>query len=172
MQFESSAQLRAHYAAVRERIHGPQVPPRFIKVKVETAIERPPPEELPEPPPTVVDGQTWDAPFVTYGPNLNFVQAAWIPILKACCEYFHFTKNDMLSPRRHAPLCHARQVAMYLIWARTEMSYPDIGKKLGGRDHTTILHGVRKIRESLVESESVRKQVDELQAILGPSDGH
>jgi chromosomal replication initiator protein len=69
-------------------------------------------------------------------------------ILKAVCQHFEVTTADLCSPRRPQALSFARQAAMYLLRERTELSLSEIGDALGGRDHTTILHGIRKIEEA------------------------
>jgi chromosomal replication initiator protein len=51
---------------------------------------------------------------------------------------------DLISNRRHKHLCHARQHAMWEIRRRTKLSLPQIGQLLGGRDHTTVLHGLKQ----------------------------
>ena len=56
----------------------------------------------------------------------------------------------------------ARQIAMYLLRELTEMSLPKIGELMGGRDHTTVIHAERKIRELMAERREVYNQVTEL----------
>lgn len=74
-------------------------------------------------------------------------------IMKKVCEYYNVRMTDMVSPRRSRSIARPRQMAMYLAKKLTPRSYPEIGRKFGGRDHTTILHGVRKI-ESLITTDS------------------
>jgi hypothetical protein len=66
-------------------------------------------------------------------------------IVADVCRQFGVTKNDLKSDRRSAPLVLARHVAMYLVKTETTWSLPQIGKFFGGRDHTTVLHAVRRI---------------------------
>jgi len=68
-------------------------------------------------------------------------------IERRACKLFGFSKEDIRGPRKHNELVFARQFVMY--WAKrlTGMSYPVIGRLLGGRDHTTTLWGVRKYPE-------------------------
>ena len=72
-------------------------------------------------------------------------------IQKAVCEHFGVTRCDMLSGRRHKRTVIPRQVAMYLCRAMTLRSLPDIGVRFGGRDHSTILYGTRKIAAQMGE---------------------
>lgn len=66
-------------------------------------------------------------------------------IQRAVCEHYGVTGTDLLSARRTADVTFARQVSCYLAKTLTLKSLPEIGRKTGGRDHTTILHAVRKI---------------------------
>ena len=61
--------------------------------------------------------------------------------------------QEMLSQRRSRPLARPRQIAMYLAKSITSRSLPEIGRKFGGRDHTTVIHAVKKIDE-LKENDS------------------
>lgn len=72
-------------------------------------------------------------------------------IIKIVCDRYQLSRNEMLSPRRQAQIVLPRQIAMYLAHELTINSYPEIGRRFGGRDHTTVLHAVRKIK-NLVES--------------------
>jgi chromosomal replication initiator protein len=87
-------------------------------------------------------------------------------ILKAVCQRFEVTVADLCSPRRPQALSFARQCAMYLLRERTELSLSEIGALLGGRDHTTILHGVRKIEGDLGVDSRVREHVTRLRELL------
>nr|WP_283815053.1 MULTISPECIES: helix-turn-helix domain-containing protein [unclassified Bradyrhizobium] len=62
----------------------------------------------------------------------------------AVCDRLGVTMAEFLGERRHGPIAHARQIAMYLAKVLTGRSLPEIGRRFE-RDHTTIMHGVRKI---------------------------
>jgi hypothetical protein len=66
-------------------------------------------------------------------------------IQRAVALHYKIERDDLLSHRRTAPVMLPRQVAMYLAKRLTLKSLPEIGRRFGGRDHTTILHAVRKI---------------------------
>jgi hypothetical protein len=66
-------------------------------------------------------------------------------VLKITAAYFGITAADLLSDRRTKPLCRRRQIAMHVARRLTGSSLPSIGMQMGGRDHTTILHGVRTV---------------------------
>jgi chromosomal replication initiator protein len=68
-------------------------------------------------------------------------------IQKATAEHFGMKQSDLLSERRTRAVARPRQAAMYLAKQMTTRSLPDIGRRFGGRDHTTVLHAVRRIEE-------------------------
>ena len=68
-------------------------------------------------------------------------------IQKATADHFRLTQADLLSERRTRALARPRQAAMWLAKQLTTRSLPDIGRRFGGRDHTTVLHAVRRIEE-------------------------
>lgn len=66
-------------------------------------------------------------------------------IVKACARRYKVTISDLLSVRRDGRIVRARQVAFWLTKFFTSRSMPDIGRRIGGRDHTTVLYAVAKI---------------------------
>lgn len=82
-------------------------------------------------------------------------------IQKLVATHFNVSRADILSSRRTANVVRPRQIAMYLSKAMTLRSLPEIGRRFGGRDHTTVLHAVRKI-EDLVTKDAVLNQELEL----------
>jgi chromosomal replication initiation ATPase DnaA len=66
--------------------------------------------------------------------------------IKATAEHFGTSPDVLVSARRTQPLVRRRQIAMYVAREMTGRSLPFIGKKIGGRDHTTVLHGVRVVK--------------------------
>jgi chromosomal replication initiator protein len=83
-------------------------------------------------------------------------------ILKQTAEYFKLSMEELCSKSRTRTLVTARQIAMYLCRELTDMSLPKIGQELGGRDHTTVIHADRKIRELMAERRVIYNQVTEL----------
>jgi chromosomal replication initiation ATPase DnaA len=67
-------------------------------------------------------------------------------ILQVVADQFKLTTEDLKSSQRTAQFVKPRQIAMYLAKTHTFRSYPDIGKRIGGRDHTTVLHGFKKMQ--------------------------
>lgn len=72
-------------------------------------------------------------------------------IQRVVAEEFGVTLDDMVSKRRARAVARPRQVAMYLCKKLTKRSLPDIGRRFGGRDHTTVMHAVKRIKELRVE---------------------
>ena len=72
----------------------------------------------------------------------------------------------MLSQRRSRPLARPRQIAMYLSKQHTTNSLPDIGRKFSNRDHTTVIHAVKKVDELLKKDSEIRDNVAALKKKL------
>jgi chromosomal replication initiator protein len=90
-------------------------------------------------------------------------QAISIPnIQKAVADYYQLRVADLLSKRRTRSLARPRQVAMALAKELTEHSLPEIGDGFGGRDHTTVLHGCRVIRDLMQTDGKLREDWDKL----------
>lgn len=75
-------------------------------------------------------------------------------IQRQVAEYYNLRLTELLSPRRARNIARPRQVAMYLSKQHTSRSLPEIGRKFGGRDHTTVMHAVRKV-DDLRKSDSI-----------------
>ena len=83
-------------------------------------------------------------------------------IMTETADYFSISIEDLVGTSRTQTLVTARQIAMYLCRELTDLSLPKIGQEFGGKDHTTVMHAERKIRESMAERRSVYNQVTEL----------
>ena len=83
-------------------------------------------------------------------------------ILSIVANYFDVTSDEILSSKRSQEISYARQIAMYLLREFTNMSLPKIGQELGGRNHATIVSGIKKIKECLEKDEDTKKIVEEL----------
>ena len=88
-------------------------------------------------------------------------------ILKATSEVFDFTLDQITSGSRRRPLVDARQIAMYVTRNMTDLSYPEIGRAFGNRDHTTVIHAVRKIEHHMTERKEIFDKVQDLQKRVG-----
>lgn len=83
-------------------------------------------------------------------------------ILEATAAMFDFTVDELKGKSRQRPLVTARQIAMYVFRELTDLSYPSIAKEFGGRDHTTVIHAVEKIKALMRERRQIYDQVTEL----------
>ncbi len=87
-------------------------------------------------------------------------------IQRKAAEYFNIRLADMLSARRARAVARPRQVAMYLAKQLTARSLPEIGRKFGGRDHTTVIHAVRRIEQLRESDNALNEDVEKLQRLL------
>lgn len=87
-------------------------------------------------------------------------------ILRIVSRHFGISKGDLLSERRHRSVVRPRQIGMYLAKQLTSRSLPEIGRRFGNRDHTTVLHAVRKIESELAANARLRSEIEELRKIL------
>ncbi|WP_127505162.1 chromosomal replication initiator protein DnaA [Actinoplanes solisilvae] len=83
-------------------------------------------------------------------------------IMVSTADYFGVSLEDLRGHSRSRVLVNARQVAMYLCRELTDLSLPRIGQAFGGRDHTTVMHADRKIRQHMAERRSLYNQIAEL----------
>jgi len=87
-------------------------------------------------------------------------------IITLTAEMFGFDIDQIVGGSRRRPLVDARQVAMYVTRNMTDLSFPDIGKEFGNRDHTTVMHACRKIEARMGERQQIFDKVTELQQRL------
>ncbi len=85
-------------------------------------------------------------------------------IMDITADFFNLTVDDLCSKSRSRQLVNARQIAMYIIRELTDMSYPQIGKAFGGRDHSTVMHAKDKIADLMKERQTTYDHVQELTA--------
>jgi chromosomal replication initiator protein len=87
-------------------------------------------------------------------------------IQKLVASHYNVTKADIVSARRTANVVRPRQIAMYLAKTLTPRSLPEIGRRFGGRDHTTVLHAVRKIEALAGTDGRLSEEIDLLKRLL------
>ncbi|SBW08296.1 chromosomal replication initiator protein DnaA, DNA-binding transcriptional dual regulator [uncultured Alphaproteobacteria bacterium] len=87
-------------------------------------------------------------------------------IQKEVAQRFNIKIADMSSPRRARAVARPRQIAMYLSKQLTARSLPEIGRKFGGRDHTTVMHAVKKVEELIAQDPDFAEEVDLLRRML------
>jgi chromosomal replication initiator protein len=86
-------------------------------------------------------------------------------IQREVAAYFDVKLHDLKGPKRHRAIAHPRMVAMYLARKLTNMSFPEIGSRFGGKDHSTVISAVRKIERLCTEDPTVR-------SVVGTLEGH
>lgn len=87
-------------------------------------------------------------------------------IQKIVAQHYNVSRSDILSSRRTATVVRPRQIAMYLAKTMTLRSLPEIGRRFGGRDHTTVLHAVRKIEGLVGQDPALNEEVEVLKRRL------
>jgi chromosomal replication initiator protein len=87
-------------------------------------------------------------------------------IIRKVADHYNLRLSDMLSPRRARVVARPRQVAMFLSKTLTSKSLPEIGRRFGGRDHTTVIHAVRKIEELKAIDNQIAEDVELLRRML------
>ncbi|MFZ9199632.1 MAG: chromosomal replication initiator protein DnaA [Paracoccaceae bacterium] len=87
-------------------------------------------------------------------------------IQRKVAEHYNIRLSDMIGPKRLRNIARPRQVAMYLAKQLTPRSLPEIGRRFGGRDHTTIMHGVKKIEELMATDSQLNDDLNLLKRLL------
>ena len=87
-------------------------------------------------------------------------------IQRKVAEHYNIRLSDMIGPKRVRTIARPRQIAMYLSKQLTPRSLPEIGRRFGGRDHTTIMHGVRKIEELMATDSQLSDDLQLLRRLL------
>ena len=90
-------------------------------------------------------------------------------IIKVVAEHFDVTVDDITSKKRNSEFVEPRQVVMFLCKNMTNNSLASIGKLLNKKDHTTIIHGIRKIEDEMKVNEELRNKVNIIKNIISPS---
>ena len=87
-------------------------------------------------------------------------------ILEAVAGEFNLTVSELKGPRRTRRVSVPRQMAMFLLRETAQLSFPQIGEFLGGRDHTTVMHGASKIELALQQDAEMREKMERVRARL------
>ncbi|MFW6026050.1 MAG: chromosomal replication initiator protein DnaA [Candidatus Woesearchaeota archaeon] len=101
----------------------------------------------------------------------NFVQSSRKKItpqkvIDVVIDFYDVNKNNVLSSCRRKEIVKPRQIAMYLLKKELELSYPSIGKKLGGKDHTTAIYAYKKISKKIEEDDNLEGEISLLKQKL------
>ena len=87
-------------------------------------------------------------------------------IKETVAKYFSINKDDLSGNKRSNDIAFPRQIAMYLCREVANMSYPQIGTDFGGRDHSTVMHGCKKIEKEMKEKNNTKQIVDSVKNII------
>ena len=90
-------------------------------------------------------------------------------VLDVVCEHFQVSLDQLKSKSRSSNIARPRQIAMYLCKNMTDISLDGIGELLGGRDHSTVIHGVNKITEEYENTEATRSLIDTIKKKINPN---
>ena len=90
-------------------------------------------------------------------------------IINTVAEHFDITPDDIKGDKRSSKIAHPRQIAMYLCREMTGMNLQRIGEYMGGKDHTTIMYGIRKIESQIKSSDSIKNTIQLLKKKINPS---
>src|SRR5690606_36480419 len=99
-------------------------------------------------------------------PNSETAAITVPTIIAEVSDYFRSSLDELCGTSRSRTLVNARQIAMYLCRELTDLSLPKIGQEFGGRDHTTVMHAERKIRQLIGERRALYDQITELTGII------
>ena len=92
-------------------------------------------------------------------------------IQKTVASFFNIKVSDIKSEKKHKVLALPRQIAMWLVRKHVKSSYPDIGEKFGGKDHSTVIHACKKIEEKMKTDAQLKNTVESLEKTLAAG-GH
>jgi len=92
-------------------------------------------------------------------------------IQKTVASFFNLKVSDLKSEKKHKVLALPRQIAMWLVRKHVKSSYPDIGEKFGGKDHSTVIHACKKIEEKMKTDAQLKNTVESLEKTLAAG-GH
>lgn len=87
-------------------------------------------------------------------------------IIQVVCKFFNIKVSDVLSEKRSNNVAYPRQIAMYLCRELINMTFPNIGKDFGGRDHSTVLHAYSKICDEYANNEETKSLIDDIKKSL------
>ncbi len=87
-------------------------------------------------------------------------------IQRVTSQHFNVSRQDLVSARRTKVIVRPRQIAMYLSKTLTPRSLPEIGRRFGNRDHTTVLHAVRKVEDLITKDNQMAEDIETLKRLL------
>ncbi len=87
-------------------------------------------------------------------------------VLRVVCDFYRIKPTLLRGPKRDASLVKARQVTMYLLYEKLKLTYVEVGNFLGGRDHTTIMHGVDKVKKMVDNKSMITEEILGISRVL------
>jgi len=156
----SGREMTERYAGVRRAFFPHRMAPRPVRKRIEPRIVYASPVEISLPPQIDLAREAQQIA------ALANRRIRVIDIICASAEHFNIRKIDLLANRRTRLVSRPRQVVMFLSKELTTRSLPEIGRLLGGKDHTTILHGYRKIAELIASGDPISSDVEAIRARL------
>jgi hypothetical protein len=126
------------------------------------AVVSPPskPEREPLPEPVIVSALKQTIKELEHALEGKDPGRVWVKhVIRLVCKYYNISRTDILSARRSQGIVRPRQVAFYLCKELTGRSMPEIGRKFGDKDHTTVLHGIRKVGELMARDSEFASEV-------------
>jgi chromosomal replication initiator protein len=87
-------------------------------------------------------------------------------VVEKIAEFYNIEENSIYEKTRKREVVKPRQVIMYILREDYNISYPAIGEKLGGRDHTTVIHSCEKVKEEVVSDVQLAEEIDQIRALL------
>lgn len=87
-------------------------------------------------------------------------------VINTVCTFFGITESDIIKKSRKKELVRPRQIIMYLLREDFDISYPSIGEKLGGRDHTTVMHSCEKIKKEVLVDNNLASDLNQIRSMM------
>lgn len=150
-EFTTVAEMRAHYAAVHARCFAPKAPTAETPADPVAQMDAQGAE-------TEVRGSAWAAPVVreavivqSHAQVTGAREWSAHDILRLVARTTAVTRDELLGTSRKSIIVKARQIAFWLIVRHVGMSLPQVGGLVGGKDHTTVLHAVRRVEAAAAE---------------------
>ena len=87
-------------------------------------------------------------------------------VVRRIAGYYEIAEKSIYEKTRKKEVVKPRQIIMYILREEFNVSYPSIGEKLGGRDHTTVIHSCEKIKEEMKSSTSLEQEIDHIRMLI------
>ena len=87
-------------------------------------------------------------------------------VVKIIADFYNIDESSIYEKSRRKEVVKPRQIIMYILRKDFNISYPSIGEKLGGRDHTTVIHSCKKIKQELEKNNSLEQEIEQIRSIF------